>query len=200
MKILNWYFDFVSPYSYLQHEILHTLDAEIRYKPILLGGLFKAWGHKSPAEIPEKRRFTYRNVLWLADQHRIPLKFPPAHPFSPLKVLRLAIVLDSDPKAIARIFHFIWEKGESIEDEQNWIRLCAELNVEDADTKIADPGVKETLRRNGEDALRLGVFGVPTSIVDGELFWGFEATSMLKNYLANPEMFKRGELARVSNL
>ena len=63
MKTLDWYFDFVSPYSYLQHEILHTLDAEIRYKPILFAGLLNAWGHKGPVEIPEKRRFTYRNVL-----------------------------------------------------------------------------------------------------------------------------------------
>jgi 2-hydroxychromene-2-carboxylate isomerase len=200
MKTLDWYFDFVSPYSYLQHEILHTLDAEIRYRPILLGGLFKAWGHKGPVEIPEKRRFTYRNVLWVAGLHGIPLKFPPAHPFSPLKALRLAIALDNDPNAIAAIFRFIWQKGESIENEQSWKTLCTELKIDNAEAKIADPRVKETLRRNGEEALGLGVFGVPTAVVDGELFWGFDATPMLKSFLANPEMFKRGELARVSNL
>ena len=200
MKTLDWYFDFVSPYSYLQHEILHTLDAEIRYKPILLGGLFKAWGQKAPVEIPKKRCFTYRNVLWVAGLHGIPLKFPPAHPFNPLKALRLTIALDNDPNAIAAIFHFIWQKGESIENEQSWKTLCAELNVDDAEAKIADPHVKETLRKNGEVAHDLGVFGVPTAVVDGELFWGFDATLMLKGYLANPEMFKRGEMARVSNL
>jgi 2-hydroxychromene-2-carboxylate isomerase len=200
MKTLDWYFDFVSPYSYLQHEILHTLDAEIRYKPILFAGLLNAWGHKGPVEIPEKRRFTYRNVLWVAGQHGIPLKFPPAHPFNPLRVLRLAIALDNDTNAIAAIFHFIWQKGESIENEQSWKTLCAELKVDNAEARIADPRVKETLRKNGEDAVGLGIFGVPTAVVDGELFWGFDATPMLKSYLANPEMFKRGELARVSNL
>ena len=200
MKTLDWYFDFVSPYSYLQHEILHTLDAEIRYKPILFAGLLNAWGNKGPVEIPEKRRFTYRNVLWVAGQHGIPLKFPPAHPFNPLKVLRLAIALDNDPNAIAAIFHFIWQKGESIENEQSWKTLCAELKVDNAEARIADPRIKETLRKNGEDALGLGIFGVPTAVVDDELFWGFDATPMLKSYLANPEMFKRGELARVSNL
>ena len=200
MKNLDWYFDFVSPYSYLQREILHTLGAEIRYKPVLLGGLLKAWGQKGPVEIPEKRRITYRNALWVADQHRIPLKFPPAHPFNPLKALRLAIVLDNDPKAITAIFRFIWQRGESIEHEPGWKKLCAELKVENIEAKIADSRIKETLRKNGEDALGLGVFGVPTAVVDGELFWGFDSTPMLKSYLANPEMFKRGELARVSNL
>ena len=81
-----------------------------------------------------------------------------------------------------------------------WKTLCAELNIDHAEAKIADPRVKETLRNNGEVAVGLGVFGVPTAVVDGELFWGFDATLMLKGYLANPEMFKRGEMARVSNL
>jgi 2-hydroxychromene-2-carboxylate isomerase len=114
MKTLDWYFDFVSPYSYLQHEILHTLDAEIRYKPILFAGLLNAWGNKGPVEIPEKRRFTYRDALWFAGQHGIPLKFPPAHSFNPLKVLCLAIALDNDTNAIAAIFHFIWQKASPL--------------------------------------------------------------------------------------
>ncbi|HXZ95657.1 MAG TPA: DsbA family protein [Burkholderiales bacterium] len=148
----------------------------------------------------EKRRFTYRNVLWIAGLHNIPLKFPPAHPFNTLKALRLAIMLDNDPKAIATIFRFIWQKGESIENQQSWKTLCAELKAENVEAEILQPRVKEALRKNGEDAVGLGVFGVPTAVVAGELFWGFDSTPMLKSYLANPEIFKRGEMARVSNL
>ncbi|MGH8751553.1 MAG: 2-hydroxychromene-2-carboxylate isomerase [Burkholderiales bacterium] len=200
MQTLDWYFDFVSPYSYLQHEILHTLDAQIRYQPVLFAGLLNAWGHKGPAEIPQKRRHTYRQVLWLAKQQGIPIKFPPAHPFNPLRALRLAIALDSDSKVIATIFRFIWQQGRLIEDDASWQALCDELKVPDAEARIAAPQVKEILRRNGETALARGVFGVPTAIVEGELFWGFDATGMLKSHLSNPQLFKQGEMQRVSDL
>src|ERR1700694_5840015 len=87
----DWYFDFVSPFSYLQCEQLPTLErsVRIRYRPGLFAGLLKAPGHKGPAEIASKRRFTYRFVVWQAAKLGIPLKFPAAHPFNPLPLLRL---------------------------------------------------------------------------------------------------------------
>ena len=97
MKI-DWYFDFISPFAYLQLVQLQSSHAvvDINFKPILLAGLLKHWGQKGPAEIPSKRIFTYRHILWLARQSNIPLKMPPGHPFNPLKALRLAIFLDND--------------------------------------------------------------------------------------------------------
>lgn len=201
-KTLDWYFDFISPFSYLQREHFHRLPTEvkIRYKPVLFAGLLTAWGHKGPAEIPGKRRFTYRYVQWLANQHGVPLKFPQGHPFSPIKPLRLAIALDNDPEVIARIFRFIWKEGLLVDDEQNWKRLTAELKVPDADARISDPRVKDQLRKNGEEAYSAGVFGVPTFVAGNELFWGFDATDMLIAYLKNSQMFNSGEMARVSDL
>lgn len=202
MKTVDWYFDFVSPFSYLQQEIFHRLPdgVEIRYQPVLFAGLLTAWGHKGPAEIPAKRRFTYRHVQWVAEQHGIPFKFPPAHPFNPIKALRLAIALDNDPAAIRKIFRFIWQEGGLIENEDEWKRLAAELGVADADARIADRRVKDALRRTGEKAVAAGLFGVPTFVADGELFWGFDATDMFIAYLGNPELFNQGELARVGDL
>ena len=77
MVSADWYFDFVSPFSYLQCEQLPALERTIRvhYRPVLFAGLLKAHGHKGPAEIPAKRRFTYRFVVWQARQLKIPLKF-----------------------------------------------------------------------------------------------------------------------------
>ena len=71
MPNADWYFDFVSPFSYLQCEQLPTLERSIRvrYRPVLFAGLLKAYAHKGPAEIPAKRRFTYRHVVW---QARVP--------------------------------------------------------------------------------------------------------------------------------
>src|SRR5437764_1166587 len=100
----DWYFDFVSPFSYLQCEQLPLLERSIRirYRPVLFAGLLNAHGQKGPAEIVSKRRFTYRFVVWQATKLGIPLKFPAIHPFNPLALLRLAIVADCEPSAVRR--------------------------------------------------------------------------------------------------
>src|ERR1700693_6453432 len=93
MKSAEWYFDFISPFSYLQIVAFDRFPPEVNLtlRPVLLAGLLNHWGHKGPAEIPEKRRFTYRFVQWLAERQGGPMKFPPVHPFNPIKALRLAI-------------------------------------------------------------------------------------------------------------
>ena len=70
----------------------------------------------------------------------------------------------------------------------------------DAAARIADPAVKDRLRRNAEEAVARGVFGVPTFVIADELFWGEDVTGMMLDYLADPELFKRGDLARLDDL
>src|SRR5512143_3172046 len=113
LMIADWYFDFVSPFAYLQSEQLASLAPRIsiRYKPVLFAGLLGANGQKGPAEIAAKRTFTYRFCLWQARRQGIPFKFPPQHPFNPLPLLRLAIACDSSPAAVHRIFRFVWADG-----------------------------------------------------------------------------------------
>src|SRR5882724_12306571 len=88
-----WYFDLISPYSYLHLKQFHKLpaDLEIEYLPVLFAGLLKHWEHKGPAEIPPKRIYMYRQLVWLAAHLGIPYSTPPAHPFNPLHALRLVI-------------------------------------------------------------------------------------------------------------
>jgi 2-hydroxychromene-2-carboxylate isomerase len=197
---LSWYFDFISPYAYLQFveypELFQRPDVEL--KPTLFAGLLNHWGHKGPVEIPEKRRFTYRYVIWDAARKGIPLRCPPAHPFNPLPVLRLAIALDCQYDAVRTIFHFIWGEGRSHEGE--WRELCSYLGVQDADVRISAPKVKDALRQNTEEALQAGVFGVPTFVVGKEVFWGVDATPMLVDYLRDPELFHSPEMRRIENL
>ena len=116
MTAADWYFDFISPFAYLQFATLAQLprDLEITFRPVVLAGILNHLQHKGPAEIPGKRRFTYRHVQWLARHHGIALKFPPAHPFNPLRALRLAIALDCRRDAIVAIFRFIWRDGGSL--------------------------------------------------------------------------------------
>ena len=202
MTAVDWYFDYVSGYAYLQHECLHRLpdNVEITYRPVLFAGLLGHFGHLGPAEIPEKRRFTYRHWVWQAGRMGIPLKMPPAHPFNPLGALRLTYVLGCTAEAVAAIFRFIFREGRSVEDPDEFARLAAELGVRDAAARIGDPAIKSALRAETEAATARGVFGVPTVAVGEQLFWGLDATDMVLEYLEDPELFARGELKRVSEL
>jgi 2-hydroxychromene-2-carboxylate isomerase len=202
VKSADWYFDFISPFSYLQLEAFHRLPSgvEITLRPVLFAGLLAHWGHKGPAEIPQKRRFTYRFVQWLAERDGIPLKFPRAHPFNPIKALRLAIAAGNGIESVRTIFRHIWRDGKSLDEVNEWNELCVELGIADADARISQPRVKEELKRNGALAITAGVFGVPSFVIDGETFWGADATDMVIDYLRDPQRFSRGELGRIANL
>jgi len=202
MQTLSWYFDFVSPFSYLQSEHLHRLpaDATVIFKPVLLGVVLQHWQSLGPAEIMPKRRFTYRYLLWLARRCGVPFRMPPVHPFNPLKALRLAIALDCRPNVIRDIFRYCWRDGHSIDDASAWAALLDHFGLADAEAAITAPEVKQTLQNNTQEAIDLEIFGVPTFVVDGEIFWGFDATDMLLDYLAEPTLFQDAEMQRISTL
>lgn len=199
---VSWYFDFISPFAYLQCERLDELPkgVEIDYRPILFAGLLKHWDHKGPAEIASKRRFTYRQALWIARRDGIALRAPPAHPFNSLSALRLAIALGCEGDKIRSIFRFIWAEGHRPDDVESWDALVERLKVPDANDRVAGPDVKAALRANTEQAIALGVFGVPTIVVEKELFWGYDMTAMAIAYLRDPQAFEDAEMQRVSNL
>lgn len=199
---VDWYFDFISPYAYLQLCSFERLpdDLAVAMKPVLFAGLLGHWEHKGPAEIPAKRRQTYRYCHWLAGKRGIPFKVPPRHPFNPLAVLRLAVALDGVPAAVRAIFHHIWGTGHDGQDPASLAGLAAALGVDDWARLIGEPAVKQQLRANTDQAIRRGVFGVPTFAIDDELFWGEDVTEMMLDYLADPALFRRGELARLGNL
>jgi 2-hydroxychromene-2-carboxylate isomerase len=202
MKTAHWYFDFISPFAYLQSEVLHRFDNKlaIRPVPVLFAGLLKHWGQKGPAEMATKRRFTYRQVQWLAEHNGIPFRFPPQHPFNPVRALRAAVALGGSLETIHEIFRFIWREGRDPNDPAEWAELARRLNAPDLDARCNSPEVKSQLLQHGEQALAAGVFGVPTLVIDKELFWGFDATGMALDYLADPAMFARGEYTRVDDL
>ncbi len=202
MASADWYFDFVSPFAYLQSERLATLAPaiRIRYRPVLFAGLLEAHGHKGPAEIASKRLFSYRFVVWQARRLGIPLRFPPEHPFNPLPLLRLAIACECEPSAVHRMFRFVWQQGRLPDLPIEWAELANELGVPDAQVRIADPAVKEALRRNTDEAIARGVFGVPTLAIGDALFWGLDATEMARDFVAAGGRLDDPEYERVANL
>jgi 2-hydroxychromene-2-carboxylate isomerase len=197
---LTWYFDYISPFSYLQlatHPELFRRD-DVVLKPVVFGGILANWRHKGPAELPTKRTFSYRYVLFRARELGVPVRFPPAHPFNPLNALRLTVALGSRIDVVQTIFDFVWKEGRSL--DEGWASLCERLGVSDASALCNAPEVKATLRANGDAANAAGVFGVPTFEVDGELFWGVDATSMLSAYLDDRALFDEAEMQRVTHL
>ncbi len=198
----DWYFDFVSPFAYLQFEAFDRFpdDLAVSLKPVLFAGFLGHWEHKGPAEIPAKRRQTYRYCHWLAGKRGIPYKTPPRHPFNPLTVLRLAIALGAEFEAVGAIFRHIWAEGNDGQDPESLAALAASLGVEDLETRVGESAVKQRLRTNTEEAIERGVFGVPTFVVGGELFWGEDSTGMMVDYLADPELFQSREFERLDNL
>lgn len=202
MTKATWYFDFISPYSYLQLLRFNELpgDLEITIKPIVLSGLLEHWGHKGPAEIPSKRRFVYRFFKWLAARRGIEFTMPPVHPFNPLPPLRLALLARADREAILKIFQFLYREGRNLDDDEAITGLAESLGIPDACRRISEPRFKEELKANTDAAIADGVFGVPTFIVEGELFWGDDATEMLLNFLNDRSLFDETDMRRISNM
>ena len=193
---VDWYFDFVSPYSYIALHRLARFSHPLVYKPVLFAGLLNHWGQKGPAEIPAKRLWTYRWCTWWARELGIPFRFPAAHPFNPLPHLRLALACGSEPEAVKRIFGWIWMSGENATEPARFEALCNELGV--ASARLSE--VKEELRENTEQAAARGVFGVPSFVADGEVFWGADSIEFLSAFLADPAVLRNEEMRRVRNL
>lgn len=201
-KAIDWYFDFISPFAYLQQTQFPKFPDEIiiNPKPVLFAGLLNHWGHKGPAEIPTKRVFTFQHASWLSDRLEIPFRMPPAHPFNPLRALRLAIALENDLTSIRSIFDYIWRDGLSIEDDVSWFEFTSKLGINNAEELTGRTEIKQQLRQNTEEAIQTGVFGVPSIMADGHLFWGFDATDMYLDYQQNPKLFDESETKFINEI
>ena len=197
LRQITCYFDFISPYAYLAFELLPEtltgLSYSMRYKPVLFGAMLKHHGQLGPAEISSKRDWTYRQVAWLAHRHGIALQIPSSHPFNPLALLRLAIAcsLDIEPASPNRhvcetILHHVWRGGLEAGDTA---RLEALSNALAPKRDVNGDDVKAQLKRNTDEAISLGIFGVPTFVVDGKVFWGLDALPMLRAYLQGDAWF-----------
>lgn len=200
---LEWYFDVVSPYAYFQSIRLPKLSErfELALRPVLFAGLLNHWGQLGPAEIPQKRTFTYEYAVWRASQLGIPLTLPQAHPFNPLRILRLAVAAGSTLNAVQEVFRFVWVDGQIGADDKALRELGARLGVDDAIAAIAKPEVKAALAANGEAAVRKGVFGVPTFVTEeSEVFWGDDATDMLLDRINGVPVFQSAQMQRARNM
>ncbi len=207
-KIAYFYFDYVSPYSYLAWRKIKRLKEEktldIKLKPVLFAGLLNHWGQLGPAEIPPKRKHMFEQCIRYARLMNIPFQGPKTHPFNPLSALRLS-VLNSDAaeqwQLVDALWQGIWGLGIDAADESALEDLVngAGLDAKSYLSEIKTEDIKEHLKMNTQEAIQNNVFGVPTILVDQKLFWGLGDLVFLNMYLFNKDPLDDQKVAHILN-
>lgn len=160
----------------------------LRIVPVLLAGLLNVHGQKGPAEIPAKRDYVFIDLLRWCHKRGEKIKGPPAHPFNPLSALRLCEVVGDTNNRVRvtdALFSACGRKGQDISDKTVLARLLDELgfDAQTLMTEIETPKIKERIKQNTNEAISLHIFGVPTFVVNNELFWGHDRLCHLEDYL-----------------
>jgi len=202
---IRFYFDYISSNAYLAWARIHDLAAAagraVELVPVLFAGLLEAHGQLGPAEVPPKVHWMSKNVMRKAAALGVPLHPPVHHPWNPLLSLRvssLPMPEETRRRLIDGIFLAAWARRLHISDPDVVGRIASEAGL-DGRAVVADaqrPEAKDRLRRQTDDAIAQGVFGVPTMIVDGELFWGYDDFPWLERFLSGTDPLTPELLAR----
>jgi len=202
-RTLIFHFDYISPYAYVAWHRLQTFapehDLRVRIRPTLFAALLNAHGHKGPGEIAPKRAYMFKDCARLAAGLGLPFEPPASHPFNPLPALRASLLdMEEETRArlVTRLYAATWAERYDVGSVTVVAELCDGLGIADAAERIADPAVKSRLRDVTERAIERGVFGVPTFIVDGELFWGNDSFPHLERFLAGEDPVPPGDEER----
>ncbi|WP_417496521.1 2-hydroxychromene-2-carboxylate isomerase [Maricaulis sp.] len=181
-----FYFDFASPNAYFAHRILPGVEArtglKFRYVPVLLGGIFKTTGNQAPmiafAGVPAKLAYEYKEIERFIARHDLKaFNFNPHFPVNTLALMRGAVAAEAEgvlAPYVEAMFHFMWEKPRKLDDGDVFHATLTEagLPAERLLELIATPDIKAQLMANTQTAVDQGVFGIPSFVVDGELYFG----------------------------
>jgi 2-hydroxychromene-2-carboxylate isomerase len=192
---LDFYFDYISHNAYLAWTQVHALAArhgrEVRALPVVFGVLLGRWGQLGPAEVAPKRQWMGRDVVRKALRLGVPLAPPRSHPFNPLLALRVTCRVETPGerrRLVDALFRATWAESRDVTAPEVVAEVASRVGLDGA-ALVETAGQSETkdrLRSLTEEAIERGVFGVPTVIADGELFWGFDD-------FPNVDAFLRGE-------
>lgn len=202
--MIRFHFDYLSPYAYLAWTQLHALAARhgrgVEPVPTLLAALLAHGATKGPAEIPAKRVWVFKDTLRTARLLGVPLAPPPTHPFNPLLAMRVSGLVEGDEqrRLVDALYAATWGGAGGVETPAQVARAAdaAGLDGEGLVRRAAEPVAKERLRAATEAAIGAGVFGVPTMVADGELFWGLDAFGHLERFLAGDDPLRPEDVAR----
>jgi 2-hydroxychromene-2-carboxylate isomerase len=214
MRDIHFYFDVISPYAWLAFKALpSTLEGiahRVHYHPVVFGAMLKHHGQLGPAELPGKRDWTYRQVMWLAKQQGTVLQMPASHPFNSLALQRMAVATspNGEPtrEVVEAIFKHVWCSGLEAADANRMAELQTHLtqwmqqSQPNFQIDIQAQEVKQKLQQQTQAAIDLGLFGVPSMVVDGQVFWGQDALPMLRAYLEGDAWFQSSDWRDVGQL
>ena len=180
IKSIDFYFDFVSPYSFLAHKRIRKIENEEKikfiYKPILLGGLHNLIGITAPAFINPKAKFMVRDCKMVAKKFDIKFKFNSKFPINSLNLLRglLSINYDKKKTYINNFFDAYWQDGLNLNEEKIIITILRKCKIKQADFRkeINNQKIKNKLKKLTQDAFKKDIFGAPTFVVNKKIFWG----------------------------
>lgn len=206
---LRFYFDYISNNAYIAWTQLARLEEEygvtLEPIPVLFAGLLGAHGQMGPAEVRPKAKWMGRNVMRKAAILGVPLQPPLHHPYNPLLSLRVSSLdLETDPRRrlIDGLFLAVWAERRHVSEPAvvEAVADAAGLDGRAIVEKASDPEIKAGLRRQTDDAIAAGVFGVPTMIVRGELFFGYDDFPYMEMFLAGKDPIDPETVARWSKI
>ena len=185
---IEFYFDFLSPYSYVAWTWVRNQKYDFEFIPVSIPSIVAHYETKGPAQIRPKRNYLFKDLLRFTKLNNIPFTTPKQLPFNALYALRLAlasVAQAEQKKLIDTIFRAGWEKGLDIGDDGilREILTLENFSVDELFLKMEAKEARVELKKNIERALSNDVFGVPTFIVDKELFWGNDSIKYLEMHL-----------------
>ena len=177
-KEINFYFDFISPYTYLAHKKIKSISKSIKinYKPILLGGLHNLEGITPPAFIKSKLKYMINDCNLVAKEKKFSFMWNSKFPLNSLHVMRGYLSINSNIKSLYMdvIFDAYWKNNLDISNEKiltNLIEKCG-INSVIFFKNIKEQRIKDKLKNLTKEAHKKEVFGAPTFIVNNKIFWG----------------------------
>ena len=179
-KSIDFYFDFISPYSYLAYQKLKTLNKDnffkIVYKPILLGGLHNLGGITAPAFNVRKMKNMKDDCKLIADKNKIQFQWNENFPINSLYLMRGYLVINENlkKKFFEVCFDYYWKENIDISDEKNVIKILDTCSINKINffKDIENNKVKDELKKLTNLAFEKDIFGAPTFIVNNKIFWG----------------------------
>ncbi len=178
---VEFFFDFGSPATYLAWTQIQALadrcNADIQWRPMLLGGVFKATGNQSPAMIPAKGAYMIADLGRYAEKYGVAMKFNPHFPVNTLMLMRGAVAYQSGDRFhqyLSAIFTALWVDEKNLNEPEVVAEVLnsAGFDADEFMQLCGSEAVKSELKANTEEAVERGVFGAPSVFVDGELFFG----------------------------
>ena len=203
MKELNFYFDFLSPFSYFAWlklpELSKKFNLTIHYKPIALGPVLNHWQIKGPGEVVPKREFLLKQMLRYCAKNHIEFTTPKTHPFNSLYALRLTLSCvagELQEKVIETLWKAGWQKKIEMGGPDELIHELTlnDLPAQELYEKSFSREAKQELKNNIQEAIGYGVFGVPSFVIDQELFWGADSMDDLVNFISGKDFLDREKL------